>query len=384
MQDAAAPRILCCDIDAFYCQAAYLTWPEKLDGVDLLLVGGHPSKRGVVASCSYAARQHGVHSAMPMSTALRLCPEAVAVPVPWATVRRKGAEVFRVLRGWAERLERVSIDEGYLLLPESAGPAEEAAFRIRRAVLDEAGIAISIGGAAVRFVAKMATRHAKPKPGSGATGVFIVPAGDEYDFVGRQELGDIPGVGPAFRHDLERRGVATVQAARRIDLPTLSRWLGPNRARFLHDRVNAVDRTPVSDGREPRKSISSEETFERDLFSMPALEAELATLVADVGRSLRRHRLRTRTISVKLRSSDFRDRQKNRTLPEAIETDRVIYEIARQLLHEVRSVHSGYVRLLGVGLSGLEGPGSVEQLTFPEILPPLETDDDRRRAAGEA
>lgn len=376
------PRILCCDIDAFYCQAAQLTWPDRLRGVDLLLVGGHPAKRGVVASCSYAARQYGVHSAMPMATALRLCPDAVAVPVPWATVRRKGREVFRVLKRWAERLERVSIDEGYLLLPADAGASDEAAHRIRRAVREEAGIVLSIGGASVRFVAKMATRYAKPTPGSGANGVYVVPAGAEFEFVGRQPLGDIPGVGRAFLQDLARRGVGSVAAARRIDLATLELWLGRSRARFLYDRVRAIDSTPVGDGREPRKSISSEETFERDLYAIDALEHELAALVADVGKSLRRLGLRARTVSVKLRSSDFRDRQRNRTLPEAVETDRVLFEVARQLLHEVRAVQRGHVRLLGVGLSGLEGPGTAEQLAFPEIIPPLETDEDRRMAAG--
>lgn len=370
-------RILCCDIDAFFCQAAYLAWPDKLRDVELLLVGGHPERRGVVASCSYAARQRGVHSAMPMATAVRICPEATAVPVPWVTVRSKSHQVFTVMSRFAERLERVSIDEAYLLLPRSDEPPELAAQRIRQTVQEEADIAISIGGASVRFVAKIATRHAKPKPGSGATGVFIVPPGGEYDFVGRQALGDIPGIGPAFLQALERRGVASIAAARRIDLHTLTLWLGPSRAHYLYDRVRAIDPTPVSEGKEPRKSISSEETFQRDLYGMEALEGELETLVADVGRTLRKLGLRTRTVSVKLRDSEFQDRQKNRTLPQAIQTDRVIGQLARELLHQVRKLRPGPIRLLGITLSSLEGPGSVEQLTFREIIPPLESDEDR-------
>src|SRR5690606_18203739 len=157
-------------------------------------------KRGVVASCSYAARRRGVRSAMPMATALRICPEAVAAPVPWPMVRRKSREVFSVLRSHAAVLERASIDEGYLGLPESEVPLEEAARGIQRAVREETGITVSLGGShGLRYIAKMATRHAKPG------GVYVVPAGGEIDFLDRHELGDIPGVGPAFLRDLERR-----------------------------------------------------------------------------------------------------------------------------------------------------------------------------------
>jgi DNA polymerase IV len=209
-----------------------------------------------------------------------------------------------------------------------------------------------------------------------------VPAGAEYDFVSHRDLSEIPGVGPAFLQALERRGIGTIASARRIDLPTLTLWLGAARARFLYERVRAVDPSPISDGREPRKSISSEETFERDILEMEALERELEVLVADVGRTLRRSGLRARTIGVKLRNSEFRDRQKNRTLPQAVETDRVIFLIARELLHETRRHHPGYVRLLGVSLSGLEGRGFAEQLTFPEIVPPLETEEDRLQQRG--
>ena len=377
MHPRSCTLILCCDIDAFFCQAAYLTWPDRLRGVDLLLVGGHPERRGVVASCSYAARQRGVHSAMPMATAVRICPDATAVPVPWATVRRKSEEVFAVLARFAARLERVSIDEGFLLVPPGDEPPKTIARQIRQAVKDEADIAISIGGASMRFLAKMATDYAKPKPGTGADGVFIVPPGTEYDFIGQQALGDIPGIGPAFLERLARRGVSTIQGARRIDLRTLTLWLGESRARFLHDRVRALDPTPVSGGRETRKSISAEETFERDVYTLDALERELEVLVADVGKTLRKLGLRTRTLSVKLRDSEFQDRQKNRTLPQAVQTDQVIGEIARELLHGVRALRPGPIRLLGITLSSLEGPGSVEQLAFPEIIPPLETDAER-------
>jgi DNA polymerase IV len=369
-------HLLCCDIDQFFCQAAYLSWPERLAGVELLVVGGHPRKRGVVASCSYAARKRGVRSAMPMATAFRICPELVAAPVPWVMVKRKSREVFAVLRRRAQVLERASIDEGYLLLSESDEPLAERAREIQRAVKEETGITVSLGGShGPRFIAKMATRHAKPG------GVYVVPAGGEIEFLDGHELGDIPGIGPAFLRDLERRGVSGIASARQLGPNTLAMWFGEGRARFLWERVRAIDHTPVEEDSGPRKSISSETTFEQDLSDHDALEETLLDLVADVGSTLRRDRLRARTIGVKIRGADFQDRQRSRTLDEAVETDAVIFAIARVLLREARLRRPGPLRLLGVGLMNFEGPGSVEQLAFPEIIPPLETDDDRRAQA---
>lgn len=385
----SAPRILCFDIDAAFCQAAYIAWPDRLRGVDLLIVGGHPEKRGVVASCTYAVRARGVHSGMSMARALSLCPEAVAAPVPWNSVRRLSRQVFCIVERYAVRLERASIDEGFLLLPESSEHPEDVARRIRRAILDEAGITISIGISAVRFIAKMATAHAKPKPGSAGTGVFAVPPGTEVQFLDGQELGAIPFVGPAFVDALAKRGIRTIPAARRMELNTLVRWLKPARAHFLHDRVRGID--PHRVGEEPgeRKSISSENTFERDIIDPALVDKALRELVADVGASLRRMALRTKTVNVKIRESGYRgdrfvDHQKSHTLRQFVETDRVIFETAHSLLRELRRNYAGPIRLLHVGLSSLTGPGSAEQLAFPEIIPPLETEQERAQQSASA
>jgi DNA polymerase IV len=163
-------------------------------------------------------------------------------------------------------------------------------------------------------------------------------------------------------------------------LKTLALWLGPARARFLWERVRGIGSREVAEGGEGRKSVSAEETFAADLVDTAALEHELRLLVEDVGRTLRREGYRARTIGVKVRGSDFEDRQKSRSLPQAVETDGVVFRVARELLAEARRVKPGPLRLLGVTLSSLEGPGSVEQLSFPEIVPPLETDEQRREA----
>jgi DNA polymerase IV len=349
--------------------------------VELLVVGGHPARRGVVVSATYPVRAFGVHAGMPMGTALRLCPQAVAAPVPWATVRRMSRDVFAVARGFALRLERASIDEGFLLLPDDGTPLEAALRRLREAVLRETGVRISVGGAAVRFLAKIAADRAKPRPGTGADGVYVIPAGAEAEWLGRHgALKDIPGVGPALLEELARRGVSSIESARAIDLNTYALWLGPARARFLWERVRGIGGREVAAGDERRKSISAEETFESDLSEWAALERELALLVADVGRTLRREGHRARTIGVKVRGSDFEDRQKSRSLSQAVQTDGVILGVALELLREARRLKPGPLRLMGVTLSSLEGPGSVEQLSFPEIVPPLESDEARRLA----
>ena len=376
------PRILCFDIDAAFCQAAYIAWPERLAGVDLLVVGGHPEKRGVVASCTYAARARGVHSGMSMARALTLCPDAVAAPVPWQTVRRLSRHVFAVVQRYALRMEKASIDEGFLLLPESDVHPEVVARAIREDVAEEVGVTISIGISGVRFIAKMATSHAKPRPGKPGNGVFTVAPGTEINFLNSHELGDIPFVGPAFVDALKKRGVGSIPAARRIELRTLVQWLKPARAHFLYDRVRAIDHHRVGEESSARKSISSENTFEQDIIDPAQIDHALRELVADVGGSLRRMELQAKTINVKIRESDYRgdrfiDHQKSHTLPQFVETDRVIYETARTLLHELRDVYAGPIRLLHVGLGSLSGPGSAEQLTFPEIIPPLETEDER-------
>lgn len=376
---STAPRwIAHLDLDAAFCQAAYRAWPEKLAGVEHLIVGGHPERRGVVTSTTYPCRTLGIHAGMPMKTAIQLAPHAVAAPVPWATVRRLSKEFFSVVRRFGERTERSSIDEGYLLLPADVEDPEAYAQRVRQAVLAEVGVTCSLGVSRIRFIAKMATTHAKP--GHGGSGVHVVPASKEYDFVGRAKLGEIPYVGPALLEDLARRGVTTVASIRGLDLATLTLWLGRARAAFLYDRVRAIDPSGVSAEDEPRKSISSEQTFERDHRDLPVLERELEGLVADVGRTLRREHLFARAVAVKVRGSDFKDVQRHRTLAQFVITDEGILRVAKELLHELRSGQSSWVRLLGITLSGLEGPGAAEQMTLDPVVPPLESDDERARA----
>jgi DNA polymerase IV len=297
------------------------------------------------------------------------------VRVPREMVSRKSREVRAALEGWIPVLEMASVDEAYGDLSGTellyGSDLREIALRIQRAVREETEITVSIGGGTNRLVAKLATSRAKP------AGVHIVPPGGEEAFVASVPLGAIPGIGPAFLQSLERRGVRSIEDARRVGPETMRLWWGEARADWLHRRIRGISDTPVAAAEGRAKSISSETTFPRDVSGDDALEETLLHLVEDVGRSLRRKGLRARTVTVKLRSSDFQDRSRGRTLEEGLETDRALYGLARALLRELRSVRRGPVRLLGVALGNLGLAGAPQQLALLDGGPVMETERDR-------
>jgi DNA polymerase IV len=379
---AAVPRILLADADAFYVAVARLVDPEGAGKTPLLIVGGSPDSRGVVCSASYETRKFGVRSAMPTSQALRLCPQAMCVPVPRGACSRKSAEIRRVLQRFTPVVEGASIDEWYLDLAGterlySDEPLATTARRIRRAVRDATGLSVSIGGGTNKLVAKMAVEVAKPKPDNDATGVYIVAPGQEARFLKRFLLAEIPLVGPKFQARLERAGLRTVNDVLAHELPELIRWFGDSEGQWLWHRVRGVDSSPV-EGREEQKSMSREETFAADTNDDATLERELFALVARAATDLRSELLSARTIRVKLKDADFRIRQASRTLPEAVVSDRVIYAIARELLHTLRKRRRTPARLIGISLSSLATDPAPPQLAlFEERSPSLETDRDR-------
>ena len=379
-------RILLVDADAFYVAVARLADPEGAGRAPLLIVGGAPGSRGVVCSASYETRQFGVRSAMPISRALRLCPQAMCVPVPRGACSRKSREIARVLARFSPVVECASIDEWYLDLTGTENlyrgeTLAETAQRLRLAVREATGLSVSVGGGTARLVAKMAVEVAKPKPGNGATGVHIVDPGDEAHFVQRFTLEDIPLVGPKFRERLDRLGMRTVRDVLTYDVATLSQWIGEREGHWLFDRVRGIDHSVV-ESRDVAKSISREETFEHDVSIDAALEEELLRLVVRAAADLRAQGLRSRTITVKLRDADFTTRQASRTLADGVVADRVFFETARELLRRLRRTRRTPARLLGVSLASLdEGEGPGQLALFDETPSPTsETDRDRTLA----
>ncbi|CAN5667054.1 DNA polymerase IV [soil metagenome] len=378
---AAAPlprRVLLLDCDMFFVQVAKLEDPDGVGRADLVVVGGRPGERGVVASASYGARAFGVHSAMPMSTALRLCPNAVVVPVPRDACGRLHREIRSTLERFTPVVEAASIDEFYLDLTGTerlyGGEALTAtARRIQQAVREETRIAVSLGGGTQRLIAKLATELAKPG------GVHVVPAGAEAEFMLRFDLADLPGVGPVLADTLQRRGLRTVREALPYDEASLCLWLGETRGRWLYRRVRGIDSAAV----EPRadaKSISHERTFAEDIYSLDELEGRLLPLVVELGADLRRGHLRARTVTAYVRDRDFRDRQVSRTLAEPLESYRAIAHVARTLLREIWARRQIGVRLLGVRLSNLAPCGAPEQMWLLDTAAPVETERDRSLA----
>lgn len=374
--------MLLADADAFYVAVARLVDPEGAGKAPLLIVGGSRESRGVVCSASYETRKFGVRSAMPTAQALKLCPQAMCVPVPRGACSRKSAEIRRVLQRFTPVVEGASIDEWYLDLAGTERlyddePLERTAHRIRDAVRAETSLSISIGGGTNKLVAKMAVEVAKPKPGNTASGVHIVAPGDEATFLKRFLLAEIPLVGPKFQNRLERAGLRTVNNVLEHPLPELVQWFGEREGQWLWDRVRGIDSGEV-EGHGDQKSMSREETFSVDINDNAALERELFALVSRVASDMRTELLSARTIRVKIKDADFRIRQAGRTLPDAVVSDRVIYGVARELLHTLRSRRRTAARLIGIALSSLvTNPEPPQLALFEERSASLETERDR-------
>lgn len=369
MHAPASRRILLADADAFYVSVARLVDPEGAGKAPLLIVGGSAERRGVVTSASYEARAYGVHSAMPMGRAQRLCPGAIVVPVPWEACAAKSREIGAVLRRFTPVVEQASSDESYLDLTGTEQlydePLETTAGRIRDAVLAETSLSLSIGGGSSKLVAKLAASLAKPRPGGATSGVLIVAPGAEGDFMRQFALADIPLVGPRAQERLARFGLRTVPDVVGHDRATLVRWLGEREGAWLYDRVRGIDGAPVVADREI-KSLSRDETFASDLDDDDALAAKLLALADRASADVRQVGLVARTVTVKVRDADFITRQASRTLPEAVQSDRAVYAVARALLMRLRAARRVPARLLGVALSQLGSAGGSGQLSLLE------------------
>ena len=379
---SSARRILLADADAFYVAVARLADPEGAGKARFLIVGGSPAQRGVVTSASYEARAYGVHSAMPMVRAVRLCPGATVVPVPWEACTRKSREIGAVLRRFTPVVEQASSDEFYLDLSGTeqlygAEPLAATARRMRDAVLAETSLALSIGGGTSKLVAKLAAGLAKPRPGAAADGVYVVAPGAEADFMLQFALADIPLIGPKAQERLARFGLRTVRDVVPHDRETLVGWLGEREGAWLHERARGIDRARVEANRET-KSVSRDETFATDLDDDGALAAKLLALADRASADVREAGLIARTVTVKLRDADFTTRQASRTLADAVQSDRAVYAVARELLTRLRAARRVPARLLGVALSQLVRAGSEGQLSLLESAGnTLETDRDR-------
>lgn len=386
----AAPlrrRILHADVDAMFVACARLADPEGVGRATLLLVGGSPQGRGVVTSASYEARAYGIRSGMPMAEAVRRCPQATIARVPRGLVSQKSREVRAVLTDWSPVIETKSVDEHAMDLTGTEGvyrePLEETARRIRADVVERTGLVVSIGGGTNKLIAKIAVDAAKPRPGTSATGVLIVPPGKEAVFLASRALGDIPGIGPKLQDRFRQRGLHTVADVRSYRAEQLAELCGMSTGAWLYEVLRGRDDRPVEE-REVQKSVSREETFPTDLYDDESLERELVRLTTRVAADLRGDGLRARTVTVKLRDGDFTTRQASRTLDEGIESDRAVLTVAKPLLHKLRRARRTGARLLGVRLSELVSPLGPGQLALFDTPPTDAVESQRDRTLAQA
>lgn len=342
------------DLDAFYASVEMLEDPSLLGKP--LLIGGSPEGRGVVAAASYEARKFGCHSAMPMARALRLCPEAVILHPNFTLYREYSQQVMDVLRRESELVQQMSIDEAYVdLTPvvESMNEAEGLAHRMQGRIRVDVGLPCSVGLAANKMVAKVACETGKPK------GFVLVPAGAEAAFLAGLEVRMLPGIGPKSTQRLQAAGYETLGQVAEAEVTTIMRVLGPWGA-VVQRRAQGEDPSQVSTSRET-KSTSAEETFAEDVTDGEALRDEVTRLSKRIADSLEKHGLLGRTVSIKLRDSDFQTITRSASRERATADVEAISSEALQLL-AANWVEGSPVRLIGVGVSNLRPVSAPGQL----------------------
>lgn len=341
------------DMDAFFASIEQLDDPSLRDRP--VVVGN--GLRGVVSAASYEARRFGVHSAMPVSTARRLCPEAIFVSGRRERYREVSHKVMTVLHDFSPYVEPASIDEAYLDatgLERLFGPVDVLARRIKEAVrAATGGLSCSVGAAPVKFLAKIASDVNKPD------GLFILPPHQVAAFLHLLPVGRLPGVGRHFLASLASLGVRTAGDVLRYPEEFWERRFG-KAGRQLFERAEGRDPRRVETLTIP-KSESAESTFAEDTGDRAFLQRRLMAHAERVGTSLRRHGLSGRTVTLKVKYADFRQITRSRTLPLSTAATETIFETACSLLEALRLEQK--VRLIGLGVSGFEH--RAEQMLLP-------------------
>jgi DNA polymerase-4 len=346
-------KILHLDLDAFFCSVEELSNPG-LRGKPFA-VGGRPDQRGVVASCSYAARRLGIHSAMPMSRAIRLCPELVIVPGHHRAYGEASKQVMERLEGISGLVEIISIDEAFIDVSDLPDSGESIARRLQTQILDELKLPTSLGVATNKLVAKIANDVGKKaaKGNSSPLAITIVPPGQEAAFMAPLPTEMLWGVGPKTGARLAELGIHTIGALANWPEEDLVRRFGEN-GLDLARHARGQDDRPVHNSQEI-KSVSQETTFARDVRDDKLLTQKVRELSAQVGRRLRKRGLAGNTVRIKLRWPDFTSLTRQVRLEYPTNSDDEIISAALTLLGKVRASGKS-VRLIGVGVSGLGEP----------------------------
>jgi DNA polymerase-4 len=363
--------ILHVDLDAFFAAVEQLDHPEWRGKP--VIVGGDPGRRGVVSTCSYEARAFGVRSAMSSARAAMLCPDAIWTHGSFDRYHEVSSAVRAIFADESPRVQPVSIDEAYLDVTPGTYSTEHpvAVARRIRARVAELGVTCSVGVSASKSVAKIASDHDKPD------GLTVVCPGDEAAFLAPLPVRAMPGIGPKSAEHLEQLGLRTLGDIAALDDATSRQVLGSH-GTVLVTRARGLDVRDVHDNASV-KSVSNERTFATDVRTPEEIDSALAGLAAKVGRRLRGKGLAGRTVTVKLRFSDFSTKTVRRTVTVPADDERVFLPIARELIRSAWSPGIG-LRLLGVGISGFDDKAvQLDLLSSPDEAPKTLQPEERER-----
>ena len=375
--------ILLVDLDAFFASVEQLDHPAWRGKP--VIVGGDADKHGVVSTASYEARPYGVRSAMPSSTARRLCPDAIWTHGRFDRYREVSNAIMAILRSETPHVQQVSIDEAFLDVTPTVVNREHpvrVAQRIQRRV-EELGVTCSIGAGTSKTIAKIASDMDKPR------GLTVVYPGSERDFLAPLPVRVMSGIGASAEEKLKSRGIRTLGQLADADLRMLERVFG-KLGRVMHVRANGGDDAPVEQD-DAVKSVSNEMTFATDLTRREAVEAAIATRAAKVGRRLRRKGLRGRTLALRVKFDDLSVRSVQRQLPRPSDDELAYTPLLYAMVDEVWRPGTP-LRLIGVGMSGFSEEGVVQESLFDvaEAAPsaddvePVVRDERKRRGLIEA
>lgn len=332
-------------MDAFFAAVEQKRDPA-LRGRPVVVGGtGDPTKRGVVSTASYEARKHGIHSAMPLRTAYKLCPDAVFLPVDYEAYSRESQKVKKILRDISPLMENTGIDEAYLDISHVSTPSEKIIRKIKLRIKHETGLTCSIGIAPNKLLAKIASDMRKPD------GFTIINRNDIETLIWPLPVRKLPGVGPKIEHVLNAMGVHTIGELAALSLETLIEGFGKSYGHYLYDAAGGIDESPIITHREP-KSIGRETTFQRDLTIWQDIAKALAELTRVVADDMKEEGYMGRTVTVKIRFSDFETHTRAETVRTPTGSVEVLRKAAFRCLKKFKLDKK--VRLIGLRVSKLK------------------------------
>jgi DNA polymerase-4 len=356
MTEISCPRkIIHCDMDAFYASVEQKDEPS-LRGKPLV-VGGDPQGRGVVAACSYEARRFGIRSAMSCAKALRLCPEVIFVSPRFSRYQEISTQIHEVFESFTSKVEALSLDEAYLDVTENTlnePIAQKIAKLIKDQIYHKTGLTSSAGVGPNKLIAKIASDIQKPN------GLTVIPPHRVSAFLEKLPVEKLWGVGPATAKQLHALGIRMTGDIRTFTPHFLEEKLGKYGS-FLHGLSHGIDHRPVESGWDP-KSRGTETTFSRDIIDLSILTQTLRDQALEMEFSLKQMQLSARTITLKVKYSNFKSITRSRTLLDPTEQAETIFQVAEQLLKSTTEAGTRAIRLIGISVSTLIRPDEPLQL----------------------